>query len=99
MLNHPQSPADFTENPWYGIFGKSQNPMPNNNQNIRPEWGDAKTVKFLFGLSKTTLYRLASEGKIKSCSLRERGKLRGKRLFSCDSVAAHIEKLAASVEP
>jgi hypothetical protein len=37
---------------------------------------------------------LAEEGKIKSSSLRERGKLRGKRLFSFDSIAAYIERMA-----
>jgi hypothetical protein len=57
----------------------------------RPEWGDCRTIHTHFGLSKSTLYRLADEGKIRTSSLRERGKLRGKRLFSLDSVAAFIE--------
>lgn len=57
----------------------------------RPEWGDARRVTLIFGLGKSTLYRLADEGKIRTSSLRERGKLRGKRLFSLDSIAAFIE--------
>lgn len=59
--------------------------------NIRPEWGDAKAVRAYFGICKSTLYRLADEGKVRSSSLRERGKLRGKRLFSMDGIAAYIE--------
>ena len=62
----------------------------------RPEWGDSKKAKAIFGLSRTSLYRLASAGRIKSASLRERGQAKGKRLFSMDSIADYIEKQAAS---
>ncbi len=61
----------------------------------RPEWTDCKGITRIYGIGKSTLYRLESEGKIRSSSLRERGKLRGKKLFSCDSVAAFIEKMAS----
>jgi len=60
----------------------------------RPEWGDCRTIHTHFGISKSTLYRLAEEGKIRTSSLKERGKLRGKRLFSLDSIAAFIESRA-----
>jgi hypothetical protein len=63
-----------------------------------PEWIDAKEAKRLFSLGKTTLYALASEGKIRTSSLRERGKQRGKRLFSYDSIKAHIEARATGGE-
>lgn len=65
-----------------------------NNTSTRPEWADAKKVQQLFGIGKSTTYRLAEEGKIKTTSLRERGKLRGKRLFGCDSIAALLESRA-----
>lgn len=65
-------------------------------ESVRPEWCDAKAVRALFGITRTTLYRLSEDGKIRTSSLRERGKLRGKRLFSCDSIAAYIEKCATS---
>ena len=65
---------------------------------VRPEWGDAKAVQSRFGICKSTLYRLTEDGKIRSSSLRERGKLRGKRLFSMDSVAAYIESMASGGE-
>lgn len=64
----------------------------------RPEWADAKKVNHIFGLCRSSLYRLAEEGKIRSSSLRERGKLRGKRLFSCDSIASYIEGMAKGGE-
>ena len=64
----------------------------------RPEWADSKNITRIFGIGKSTLYRLSAEGKIASSSLRERGKARGKRLFSCDSVAAFIEKMAKGGE-
>lgn len=67
--------------------------MAQNNM-TRREWGDAKAVHASFGLGKSTLYRLSEEGKIKSSSLRERNKLRGKRLFNFDSIAAYIERMA-----
>lgn len=76
--------------------------MTDKNQNERhqltPEWADAKTIRLLFGICKSTLYRLADEGKIRTSSLRERGMQRGKRLFSCPSVNAYIEKMATGGE-
>lgn len=65
---------------------------------IRPEWSDAKDVRTRFGICKSTLYRLCEEGKIRTSSLRERGRKRGKRLFSTDSIAAYIESLASGGE-
>lgn len=61
---------------------------------LLPEWIDAKLAKRLFSIGRTTLYELAAAGRIRTSSLRERGKLRGKRLFSYDSVKAYIESRA-----
>jgi len=68
------------------------------NSSTRPEWADCRNITRIFGIGRSTLYRLEAEGKIKSSSLRERGKLRGKKLFSCDSVAAYIESKATGGE-
>jgi hypothetical protein len=46
------------------------------------------------GLSRGFLYALASEGKIKTISLRERGKARGVRLIVYDSLIDYIRKAA-----
>lgn len=64
----------------------------------RPEWIDCRRVKSLFTISRSTAYRLADEGKIKTVSLRERGNVRGKRLFSYDSIAAFLNSRATGGE-
>lgn len=77
-----------------------KNPMSANvtPKQFRPEWGDARVVQNLFCICKSTLYRLADEGKIRTSSLKERGKLRGKRLFDLDSISRYIEKMASGGE-
>ncbi len=64
----------------------------------RPEWLDARGARSTFYLCRSTLYRLADEGKIRTTSLRERGQKRGKRLFSYDSIAAFLESRATGGE-
>jgi hypothetical protein len=63
-----------------------------------PEWVDARRANHLFSLCKSTLYRLADEGKIRTVSLRDRGKLRGKRLFSTASIQLLLESRATGGE-
>jgi hypothetical protein len=55
-----------------------------------PEFGDSKVVKKMFGLSRAHCYRLSAEGKIRSASLRERGKTRGRRLWFLPSIRAFL---------
>ena len=55
-----------------------------------PEFVDYKGARALFGFSRASLYRLAGDKKIKSVSVRNRGSLRGKRLFDCDSIRRFI---------
>ena len=71
------------------------NPATNNGQaGVNPEFVNHHTASALFGLSRSHLYLLAEQGKIKSVSLRERNKIKGKRLFVADSIrnflTAHI---------
>ncbi|MEO5913355.1 MAG: helix-turn-helix domain-containing protein [Luteolibacter sp.] len=56
-----------------------------------PEWIDTKEVKRIFSIGKTTLYHLTATGKVRTVSLRESDKLRGKRLFSVDSIRRLLE--------
>ena len=56
----------------------------------KPEFADHRGARALFGLSRASLYRLADDGKIRSVSIRNRGALRGRRLFDCDSIRAFI---------
>lgn len=45
------------------------------------------------GLGRSYLYQLATEGKIKTLSLRKRGASRGVRLIRLDSVLEYLTKL------
>ena len=51
-----------------------------------PEFADHHGARALFSLSRASLYRLAEDGKIRSVSIRNRGHIRGRRLFDCDSI-------------
>jgi len=57
----------------------------------RPEWCKAATITRLLGPSRSSLYEAAAKGLIRSSSVKGRGKLRGSRFFSYDSVKAWIE--------
>ncbi|RYD85073.1 MAG: hypothetical protein EOP84_03645 [Verrucomicrobiaceae bacterium] len=59
-------------------------------------WGDAKTVGRMTGISRSVLYRLEAEGKIRSASLRAEGKQRGKKLFCLDSIQRFLESCVTS---
>ncbi len=66
----------------------------NQHQIFPAEWMDAKQVKLVFCIGKTTLYHLAAIGRIRTVSLRENGKQRGKRLFSSHSIRTFLESQA-----
>lgn len=55
-----------------------------------PEFGDSKVVRKMFSLSRAHLYRLGAEGRIKSSVLRQRGCLRGRRLWYLPSIRAYL---------
>lgn len=67
----------------------------NTQPNYAAEWIDAKQVKAIFCIGKTTLYRLASTGCIQTVSLREDERQRGKRLFKCESIRRFLESQMA----
>jgi hypothetical protein len=46
------------------------------------------------GLSRAYLYQLANDGRIKTLSLRERGKARGVRLIVYDSLMGYLRSMA-----
>ena len=52
----------------------------------KPEFADHHGTRTLFGLSRSSLYRLTAAGKIKSVCVRKRGAQHGRRLFDCDSI-------------
>ena len=55
-----------------------------------PEFVDHKGLHATFGLSRAHAYILASQGAIRSVSLRKPGATRGRRLFECASVRAFL---------
>jgi hypothetical protein len=57
-----------------------------------PEWLDALGVHARYSIRRSLLYELDKDGHIKSVSLRRRGRSRGKRLFSVDSIRAFLAK-------
>lgn len=61
----------------------------------KPEWLGLRDAVKLFGIGRSSLYKLMDAGAIKSACLRNRGNIRGKRLVSFDSLAAYVESFAA----
>jgi Helix-turn-helix domain len=60
----------------------------------RPEWLRIDSAVKLFGLSRSKLYELIADRKIKSFCLRERNKIKGIRLLSFDSLSEFLENEA-----
>lgn len=60
--------------------------MQNGAHLAQPEFADHKQAYALFGLTRSHLYQLWGEGKIRSVSLRQPGKIKGRRLFDCASI-------------
>jgi hypothetical protein len=57
-----------------------------------PEFLDARGVQSRFSIRRSLLYELHNSGHIKSVSLRRRGRSRGKRLFSVDSIRQFLRE-------
>ena len=62
-----------------------------------PEFVDHHGATAMFCLSRPYLYRLASEGHIRTVLLRQPGKLKGRRLFECASLRAFLLANIATV--
>lgn len=66
--------------------------------NLTPEFGDHKIVRQMFSIGRSHLYKLGKEGKIKTVSLRERGKIKGRRLYVLDSIRDYLLRNIQSQE-
>jgi len=53
-----------------------------------PEFVGYAEARMMFGLSRTHLYLLGKEGRVRTVSLRGRGATRGRRLYAVDSIRA-----------
>ena len=59
-----------------------------------PEFADHQTARALFGLSRSHLYKLVEDRKIRSVSIRKPGAIRGRRLFDSASIRALLQASA-----
>jgi hypothetical protein len=59
---------------------------------LNPEFVDCKGLEAGWGIKRSLAYQLLHDGKIRGVSLRRRGAVRGKRLFSVDSIRAFLRK-------
>lgn len=63
-------------------------------KNVKPEWLRIPDAIRVFGISRSCLYLLISENKIRSTCLRKRGATKGIRILSYDSLAEYVNKAA-----
>jgi hypothetical protein len=61
-------------------------------QHIEPEFVDCKGLEAGWSIRRSLAYQLLADGKIQGVSLRRRGALRGKRLFSVDSIRKFLRE-------
>jgi hypothetical protein len=57
---------------------------------LEPEFAGYKKIRELFDLSRTHLFRLSVERKIRTVSLRQLGKGKGRRLYDVQSVRDYL---------
>lgn len=55
-------------------------------------------TEFYSGFSRSKLYLLGQEGKVRTVSIREPGQIKGTRLFELRSILDYIETCAANSE-
>jgi hypothetical protein len=75
---------------------KDWNSKPVTASPIDPEFVDVAGLRRGFGIKRSLAYQLLADGLIKGVSLRRRNAVRGKRLFSVDSVRAYLNSQMGS---
>lgn len=82
MENHTSQPVPVTGAETHNI-------------NLQPEWARVPDITKMFGIKRTSLFRLLADGSIRSASIRRRGSTKGIRIIDCDSVRALLQNQAA----
>jgi hypothetical protein len=59
---------------------------------VDPEWVDCKGLEAGWGIKRSLAYQLLADGKIQGVSLRRRNQIRGKRLFSVESIRQFLRE-------
>lgn len=67
-------------------------------QDLKPETGDMKMLRSLFGIPKSTAYELKHAGEIRFIHLRKRGQQYGKTLVDFDSVREYLKRCQTDPE-
>jgi helix-turn-helix protein len=60
---------------------------------VPPKWLRMPAACRYSGLSRSILYRLINDGRIKSVCVRDRNKLRGVRLIAAESIDRYLESI------
>jgi predicted DNA-binding transcriptional regulator AlpA len=71
---------------------------PTDDPPMRPEWIRIDDAIRIFGISRSKLYELFNERKIRTFCLRQRNKLKGIRLINLDSLSEFMEAEAQAQE-
>ena len=66
---------------------------------VLPEFVDYRGLRQLFGLSRSHGYSLIERGLVQSVSLRQPGRLRGKRLWVAESVREYLNSCIQEHRP
>lgn len=66
--------------------------------NVDPEFVDCKGLEAGWGIKRSLAYQLLNDGKIQGVSLRRRNQVRGKRLFSVDSIRQFLREQMETAE-
>lgn len=64
---------------------------PTTSDPVTPKWMRDRVAVSTYGISRTKLWQLQKQGKIRSVSLTEPGMARATRLFDAKSIEAYIE--------
>jgi hypothetical protein len=76
-------------------LGVSRDPKKKLESAFEPVYVKVSTAAFMFGLSRTRLFKLLAEGKIKTRYVVQPGNNRGIRLVELASLRAYIESFPA----
>jgi hypothetical protein len=89
---HARSPKHAKPMTTHPIYTPTDDPP------MRPEWIRVDDTIRIFGISRSKIYELLRERKVKTFCLRQRNKLKGIRLINYDSINQFMEGEAAVQE-
>jgi hypothetical protein len=76
------------------IHGSELNRISIKDVVLQPEFATVRVTSALFGLSRTQLFKLMTEGKINAIHYKQAGSKKGVRLIDLASVRQHLKTFA-----